>query len=82
MTKAEAIQSMKEGNKVTHRFFSPNEWMSSDARGGQYTFEDGVKCSWFEFWQWRTDRYWLDGFSLFNSEQSVKECDTTMPNQG
>jgi hypothetical protein len=69
MTKDEAIQSMKDGNKVMHRFFSTNEWMSSDARGGEYTLEDGVKCSWLEFWQWRTDRFWLDGWSIFEEQK-------------
>ena len=27
MSKEEAIQAMKEGKKVTHRFFSSDEWM-------------------------------------------------------
>ena len=28
MSKEEAIQAMKEGKKVTHRFFSSDEWMT------------------------------------------------------
>ena len=31
MTKQEAIQAMREGKKVTHRWFSPNEWMTIKA---------------------------------------------------
>lgn len=27
MTKQEAIQAMREGKKVTHRYFSSDEWM-------------------------------------------------------
>ena len=27
MTKAEALQAMREGKKVTHCYFQPHEWM-------------------------------------------------------
>lgn len=33
MTKAEAIQAMKEGKKVTHHLFSPDEWMTMRCDG-------------------------------------------------
>ena len=41
MSKEEAIQAMKEGKKVTHRFFSSDEWM---------TIENGFLL----FRRWRT----------------------------
>lgn len=47
MTKAEAIQAMQEGYKVTHRYFSPEEWMTM--RMGMMVLEDGVVCTPQEF---------------------------------
>jgi hypothetical protein len=64
MTKTEAIQAMKEGKKVTHRYFTPDEWatMVND----QIVLEDGVKCTPKEFWYCRNtpnfDNYW----SIYN----------------
>ena len=40
MSKEEAIQAMKEGKKVTHRFFSSDEWMTIE--NGFLLLEDGV----------------------------------------
>jgi hypothetical protein len=63
MNKAEAIQAMREGKKVTHRYFSPDEWMTME--GGQIVLEDGVRCSQSFFWADRTATFWDDGYSLF-----------------
>lgn len=65
MTKAEAIQAMQEEKKVTHRYLSSDEWMTM--RMGMMVLEDGVVCTSQEFWQWRTDPVWDDGYELFNS---------------
>lgn len=62
MTKEEAIDKMKKGIKVTHRYFSKNEWMTMD--NGKIVLEDGFRCSTHEFWRWRTDESWNDGYSL------------------
>ena len=64
MNKQEAILAMQEGKKVTHRYFSPNEWMAM--KDGMIVLEDGVICPPEEFWQWRTDAVWNDGYELFN----------------
>jgi hypothetical protein len=64
MTKEEAIQAMKEGKRVTHHWFSPTEWMEGFGRK-DYRFEDGVVCSYNEFWRWRDDASWEDGWSVF-----------------
>ena len=39
MTKEEAIKAMQDGKKVTHRYFSSNEWMSM--HDGLIVLEDG-----------------------------------------
>lgn len=65
MTKQDAIQAMREGKKVTHEHFSSNEWMMMvDDR---ILLEDGVICSQYEFWRWRTNESWNQGYSLFKN---------------
>nr|DAZ61948.1 MAG TPA: hypothetical protein [Caudoviricetes sp.] len=63
MNKEEAIQAMQAGLKVTHRHFTPDEWMTM--RMGMMVLEDGVVCTPQEFWQWRTDSVWDNGYKLF-----------------
>ncbi len=64
MNKQEAIHAMQEGKKVTHRRFMPSECMTMLM--GMIVLEDGVICPPKEFWQWRTDPVWNDGYELFN----------------
>jgi hypothetical protein len=63
MTKQQAIEAMREGKKVTHTWFSPNEWMTME--GNKIVLEDGVKCYPFEFWPYRQDVSWNDGYEFF-----------------
>lgn len=67
MKKAEAIAAMIVGHQVTHRHFSDNEWMRMTHN--KIVLEDGVKCDPSEFWRWRTDESWNDGYSLFVLKQ-------------
>lgn len=60
MTKQEAIRAMRE----THRWFSPNEWMTIKA-GNILLLEDECTCFIDEFFSYRTDPSWEDGYSLF-----------------
>jgi hypothetical protein len=64
MTKEEAIKEMREGKKVTHRYFSPDEWMTM--KDGEIVLEDGVRCHPYDFWNWRTEKSWHDGYSIWN----------------
>lgn len=63
MTKTEAIEAMKNGQKVTHTNFCGSEWMTM--RGSKIEFEDGAACSEREFWYFRKDESWETGYSLF-----------------
>jgi hypothetical protein len=47
MLKAEAIQAMKDGKRVSHYLFGSDEWMTMEH--GMIVFEDGVQCSFAEF---------------------------------
>ena len=64
MNKQEGIHAMQEGKKVTHRYFTPNEWMTM--KEGMIVLEDGGVCPPDEFWQWRIDPVWNDEYELFN----------------
>lgn len=63
MTKEEAIVMMKAGKMLTHRHFSSDEWVTMN--GNQFFFEDGVQCSQYEFWRWRTDVSWDTDWEIF-----------------
>ena len=62
MTKTEAIVVMNKGKKVTHTYFSHDEWMT--IKNGEIVFEDGGKCSQDEFWKDRTTKEWEDGYTI------------------
>lgn len=64
MSKEEAIQAMKEGKKVTHRFFSSDEWMTIE--NGFLLLEDGVRISLEDFFNFRSDSLWENGYELYN----------------
>ena len=74
MTKQEAIEAMKAGKKVTHKWFTDNEFMTSDERGLVFTLEDGVKCNSFEFWLYRSDDSWNNNWSIF--DEDYRQVDT------
>jgi len=64
MNKNEAILAMREGKKVRHDYFSPDEWMTMTP-DGKILLEDGVICSQKEFWQWRVEKQWDTGWELY-----------------
>ena len=66
MNKQEAIEQMKKGIKITHEWFSKDEWVTMNSRG-EIVLEDGFICSPNEFWQWRTSGTWNNGYSLFET---------------
>jgi hypothetical protein len=64
MTRTEAIKAMREGKKVTHKYFSPEEWATQE--NGKILLEDGVRCSPYEFWKWRQDAEFDVDWEIFN----------------
>ncbi len=64
MTKEEALKAMQEGKKVAHRFFTSDEWMTID--NGEILLEDGVRCDIEEFFHFRSDNLWENGYELYN----------------
>lgn len=70
MTKTKAIKKMNEGEKITHRLFSDDEWMTID--DGALLFDDGLKLNPNHFWQCRTGRTWETGYSIFKPKSETK----------
>jgi len=69
MNKAEAIKAMHEGKKLTHKLFSPEEYITGDS--GMFKFEDGCFCEPDEFWAYRTEVIWLLDWKLFEPQQGM-----------
>ena len=68
MNKAEAIEAMILGRKVTHRNFSKGEWMTmkkSYLEGWAIHLEDGVICTPKMFWSDRTNESWNNDYSYY-----------------
>lgn len=74
MTKPEAIQAMLQGKRVTHEYFTPDEWMKSDSTGEMYTFEDGVRIPEKLFWDDRQHHQWHDNWRLFDETELPDTC--------
>lgn len=65
MTKTEAIQAMKSGKKVHHRYFTDDEFMIM-TKDGDYKFEDGVICDPSMFWKDRNTMDWQEDWEIVN----------------
>lgn len=63
MTRREAIQAMKKGFKVTHDYFSSNEYITMI--DDKIVTEEGYKFNTTEFWSYRTDEHWDTDWSYY-----------------
>ena len=71
MNKEQAIDAIRAGFKVTHRHFTPDEWMKDGTVG--YEFDDGCKRTEEQFWFDRDDDSWLDGWSIYEEQSALIE---------
>lgn len=69
MNKQEAIEAMEAGQKVSHKWFTSEEWMTMQE--GYIIFEDGCQCTPREFWQSRVDASWEDDWKIFDGTTTV-----------
>lgn len=68
LTKQEAVDMMRDGVKVAHSGFTPDEWMTM--KDGKILFEDGCRCTEWEFWRSRTQDYWDTGWSIWKCKSA------------
>jgi hypothetical protein len=64
MNRYEAAQALKAGKKLTHRYFTPEEWVMG-IEDDTYLLEDGVRCSPAEFWKWRQHSAFDNDWKIF-----------------
>lgn len=66
MTKAEAIHALHAGDKITHRYFTPEEYVCIDEASGHLIDEKGYQLNPVEFWDLRSDNGAFDnGWEIF-----------------
>ena len=65
MTKGNAIKAMKKGKRVTHRFFSDDEWITIMADKETIVDENDTKH--FTFWVYREGSAWQEDWSIHSS---------------
>jgi len=63
MTKNEAIDAMKKGEKVTHRHFSDNEFITM--KDGVIVDENGYRLNADEFWAYRTNNAFAEDWEIY-----------------
>lgn len=68
MTKQEAIIEMQRGEKLTHRYFSKDEWATLE--GNHIITEDGVRITEKEFWLIRKSPAWEEDWKIFTPSTS------------
>lgn len=64
MTKQEAIAAMLEGKKITHYYFSKDEFIY--LKNGKIHDEKGYNID-SEFWMWRHSKDWQTDWSIYES---------------
>jgi hypothetical protein len=67
MTKQEAVEAIEAGEKVSHRFFTDEEYITK-GKDGCYVFENGYEFLPFVFWSDRNTEEWGDGWAIFQEK--------------
>lgn len=73
MNKYEAINAMREGKKVTHRFFVDGEYITMD--GNFIVDEAGNKFSQLDFWKDRIQEAWENDWEIVQEKNPAKGVD-------
>ena len=68
MTKAEIMIKLKEGYRVTHTYFSKHEYIQ--LVDFKLLDEEGRILNWKDFWAFRRDRMFDNGWELYHEPES------------
>jgi hypothetical protein len=71
MNKLEAKAALEEHHRLTHTNFVKGEWVELSIMRGYYVFENGGQCPKGEFWDYRKDESFNDGWSKLIIEQKA-----------
>ena len=67
MTKQDALKALEDGLKITHRYFSNDEYIKKEDNDF-YKDEQNCYLPINEFWNMRQGKNWDDGYSIFSGE--------------
>ena len=67
MKREEAIELMKEGVKITHNWFTSDEWITIDK--GKILLSCGTVCDYYEFFNARFQNGWKYGYEIFKETE-------------
>lgn len=71
LTKEQAIQAMRSGLLVTHDYFTDNEFIGMK---GEYIIdENNYQLDWDDFWRYRKDEVWDNGWWLYSPKTPKKQ---------
>jgi len=70
LTLEDALQALRSGAKVSHRFFGIDEYMFlPDIKNANIIqFEDGVKCFSSDFFKYRSGEEWKNGWYIWKEK--------------
>lgn len=69
MNRAEAKKAIEAGKKVTHEYFTPEEWVTYYGNH-VYIMEDGVTVHEALFWHDRQAECFEEGWEIFNEKSN------------
>lgn len=67
MTKKEALELARKGEKITHTLFAKDEWIT--LHGCKVETEEGYLIDQELFFQMRPDQVWQNGWSVFQTKE-------------
>ena len=70
MTKDEAITALRHGEKVTHSYFMPGEYIYIGA-SGELCDESGLCLPSANFWRLRHGEMWVTGWDIYIESQDL-----------
>jgi hypothetical protein len=71
MNKREAIEAMKNGLKVTHKYFDPKEWITMSGKSTIMTEEGYAVCA-DKFWNGKDRSDWEFDWSVWNAPKPFR----------
>ena len=77
MNKEQAKLALKAGRKITHKYFSDNEFVYMD--GNKLTDEKGLILKWDEFWLYRNNLIFDKDWDIKHSPEAVHRASILKP---
>lgn len=70
MNKYEAKQALNDGLRITHRFFTPEEYLHRSPSNGQLLDEKELHLNETMFWYGRSGGQWEEGWEIYCEKEA------------